>query len=150
IVSWYDANAYCTWGGKRLPIQDEWEFAVRCKTRRKYPWGNNPPNGENGNFADINSDVPWKNKLYNDSYRYLAPVDSYPEGTTPEGIYNLGGNAKEWTATVNLENETAITKGGSFKNALDDMLSADQRPHKLNDTDYSVGFRCVCDTAQDE
>ena len=45
---------------------------------------------------------------------------------------------------------TAIAKGGSFRNAFDDMLSADQRPQKLNDIDYSIGFRCACDNAQGE
>lgn len=144
-VSWYDADAYCKWKGKRLPTQDEWEFAARGKLRRNYPWGNEPPGDERGNFADINSDVPWKNKLYDDGYKYLAPVKSYPQGVTPEGVYGLGGNAKEWTQTVNWEKGTAITKGGSFENAFDDMLSADQRSYKLDTINYTIGFRCACD-----
>lgn len=145
-VSWYDANAYCQWKGKRLPTQDEWEFAARGEERRKYPWGDKPPDGRNGNFADINSDVPWRNTLYDDGYRYLAPVKSYPEGITPEGVYNLGGNAKEWTSTIDGEKGMAITKGGSFRNAFEDMLSADQRAYGLNTNDYTVGFRCASDT----
>ncbi len=143
-VSWYDADAYCRWKRKRLPTQDEWEFAARGNMRRKYPWGNKTPDGKRGNFADINSDAPWKNTRYNDGYKYLAPVNSYPKGATPEGVYNLGGNVREWTATVNNKNGTSITKGGSFRNAFDDMLSADQRPYKLNATDYTLGFRCAC------
>jgi formylglycine-generating enzyme required for sulfatase activity/parvulin-like peptidyl-prolyl isomerase len=144
-VSWDDADAYCKWQDKRLPTQDEWEFAARGKDRRNYPWGNKQPDGKNGNFADINSDVPWKNELYDDGYKFLAPVTSYPEGATPEGVYNLGGNVKEWTQTVNWKNRTAITKGGSFKNAFDDMLSADQRASKLDTIDNTIGFRCAGD-----
>lgn len=144
-VSWYDADAYCKWKGKRLLTQDEWEFVARGKVRRKYPWGNELPDGERGNFADINSDVPWKNISYDDGYKYLAPVKSYPEGTTPEGVYNLGGNTKEWTSTIDKEKQTAIAKGGSFKNAFDDMLSADQRSHKLDSIDRTIGFRCAGD-----
>lgn len=144
-VSWHDANAYCKWKGKRLPTQDEWEFAARGDERRKYPWGDSPPDGKNGNFADINSDVPWRNTLYDDGYRYLAPVKSYPEGITPEGVYNLGGNAKEWTSTIDGEKGMAITKGGSFRNAFDDMLAADQRLYNLDAIDYTVGFRCASD-----
>jgi len=144
-VSWYDADAYCSWKKKRLPTQDEWEFAARGKTMRNYPWGNRLPDGKTGNFADITSDTPWRNTSYNDGYKYLAPVNSYPQGATPEGIYNLGGNVREWTASVNKAKEAAITKGGSFRNAFDDMLSADQRPYKLDTTDYTLGFRCACD-----
>lgn len=144
-VSWHDANAYCKWRGKRFPTQDEWEFAARGNVRRKYPWGDKLSDGKRGNFADINSSVPWKNRFYDDRHKYLAPVNSYPQGATPEGVYNLGGNAKEWTATVNREKGTAIAKGGSFKNAFDDMLSADQRPYRLDTIDYTIGFRCACD-----
>jgi len=144
-VSWDDADAYCKWKLGRLPTQDEWEFAARGKARRKYPWGNNPPEGKKGNFADTNSDVAWRNIYYDDGYRYLAPVKSYPEGATPEGVYELGGNAKEWTSTVNLEKDTAVTKGGSFQNAFEDMLSADQRAYKLGSREPALGFRCVYD-----
>lgn len=144
-VSWYDADAYCKWKGKRLPTQDEWELAARGKIRRKYPWGNTHPNGKRGNFADISSDVIWKNTLYDDGYKYLAPIDSYPEGATPEGVYNLGGNAREWTSTINKETGKAITKGGSFENAFDDMMAADQRPFKLDTINNTIGFRSAYD-----
>jgi len=144
-VSWSDADAYCRWRGKRLPAQDEWEFAARGKKRRKYPWGDDFPDGRQGNYADLNSNVPHKDKAHDDGYEYLAPVDNYPQGATPEGVYNLGGNVQEWTATVNRNKQTAIAKGGSFRNAPDDMLSADRRSFKLETRDRSIGFRCVCD-----
>lgn len=140
-VSWYDADAYCRWKGKRLPAQDEWELAARGKIRRKYPWGNRHPDGKNGNFGDVNSDVAWKNIFYDDGYKYLAPADSYSKGVTPEGVYNLGGNAREWTSSINRETGEAITKGGSFENAFDDMMAADQRAFKLGAINNTLGFR---------
>lgn len=148
-VSWYDAKAFCQWKGKRLPTQDEWEYAARGKERRLYPWGNEDPDGTRGNFADINADVPWKNKDLNDGYKLLSPVGSYREGATPEDVYEMAGNAKEWTATVDTKSDAAVVKGGSFENAFDDMQAADQRLYSLNTIHNSLGFRCACE-ARDE
>ena len=157
-VTWFEARAYCAWlsaqsgDSYRLPTEAEWEAAARGQERREYAFG------ERYDPARCNT--------FETHIRRTTPVGVFPNGRTPEGIYDLSGNVWEWTSTMwgKRRNEPdypypyegkdgredaedgvswRVLRGGSFYFGASFARAAYRSRNVPGNRNYNDGFRVV-------
>lgn len=136
-VSWDDAVAFAAWEDKRLPTEEEWEFAARGRDGRLYPWGSE----WNPEFANTAESGAGK----------IVEVGRYPGGASPFSVLDLCGNVWEWTASdlrsyltqEVLAPDFKVIRGGAF-DVRKENASATYRGYVQADKVYpKTGFRCA-------
>ena len=151
-ISYYEADAYSKWAGKRLPTEAEWEKAAswneELQEKSIYPWGNESPTSRHANLLESSLWAPSK-------------IGSYPDGRSYYGCHQMIGDVWEWTSSeyilypgfrskfAEYTNKWAINqkvlRGGSFATPIKQIRNSYRNYFKPHERILFSGFRCASD-----
>ena len=149
-VSFFEADAYCKWAGKRLPSEAEWEKAA-CWNETKqektvFPWGNDGPTEHNANLLET---FQWS----------CSEIGSFPEGVSHYGCQQMIGDVWEWTSSEFIGYpgfksgfdeyndkwfaNQKVLRGGSFGTPKISIRGSYRNFFRLDERWLFSGFRCA-------
>ena len=151
-VSYYEADAYSKWAGKRLPTEAEWEKAASwnedLEKKTIYPWGDELPSDHNANLLESWNWTP-------------CQIGSYPQGKSYYGCHQMIGDVWEWTSseytlypgfrskfseyTDKWAINQKVLRGGSFATPRSQIRNSYRNYFKPHERIPFSGFRCVRD-----
>ena len=131
-VSYYEAEAYAKWVGKRLPTEREWEKAARGEDGRKYSWG------DEFDQKKCNSEEA--------AIGHTTPVTQYPKEVSPYGCYDMAGNVWEWCADLfDGMGGQRVLRGGSWNNNPETLRGSARTRGDAGNRRNNIGFRLAQD-----
>ena len=151
-VSYFEADAYCKWAGKRLPTEGEWEKAAcwneETQVKAIYPWGNEQPTEEKCNLLE--------------SYFWgCTEIGTFPNGTSSSGCQQMIGDVWEWTSSEftgypgfktgfdeyndKWFSNQKVLRGGSFATPKMSIRGSYRNFFRLDERWLFSGFRCAED-----
>ena len=151
-VSYFEADAYSKWAGKRLPNEAEWEKAASwnddLKRKTTYPWGDDLPSDSTANLLESWTWAP-------------SQIGSYPFGKSHYGCHQMIGDVWEWTSseyvlypgfrskfseyTDKWAINQKVLRGGSFATPIMQIRNSYRNYFKPHERIPFSGFRCVRD-----